>query len=468
MPSHSVYRLMAAAALAIGIILAGGVPASAVGGTTIGPVQINPVGHPGLCWQASGSGEPVLLERCDPKAETQKWTLTSGGVMTNGIGYCLEAGVGEPDGTPLYIDFADQCYGQTGQVWRYAGRTGQLSSLGGCAALSGPPSTGTELVRGACPRTTSRALRWSIGYSAVTLVANATASARAGQAFSAPFTVANAASAQTAYGVTVSFGLPPRLSVTGLVGVGAAAGLLCDVQTVTCTGTLRPGASGRIVVSGRVLAGARGSQAVSARVSVARTSQLPGTANTSASFTVSVRATPPAPATPGGPPGMLLYVLIATALILLAVVLLFGLTRPGWRQLARQRHRRQPAHRAPPVRSTVVSRRLYVLLIAKRADLDLNGERFGQADHLARFPSGVLDIGRSHQAQHRNAEIGVGIDQPVPLDARPGVIGHLGDMVFRGAIGRDDLDHDEHAAGQVLVSRLHVGCESRSVDHGDV
>jgi Ricin-type beta-trefoil lectin domain len=358
-PSHSVYRLMAVGVLAIGLMITGGVPASAVGGRSIGPVQINPLGHPGLCWQASGSGEPILLERCDPTAEAQKWTLTGNGVVTNGIGYCLEAGVGEPDGTPLYIDFADQCYGQSGQVWRYVSQTGQLSSLGSCAGLSGPASTGAEIVRSACPGTASPELRWSIGYGAVTVAADGTASARAGQAFSAPVTVANAASAQTAYGVTVSFGLPPRLSVTGLVGVGAAAGFVCDVQTVSCMGTLRPGASGRIVVSGRASAGARGSQAVSARVFVARTSQLPGTVGTSASLTVRVHATPPAP-TPagGGPSGMLLYVLIAIALILLALVLVVGLTRPGWRLIGYRGHRRQPAHRAPPARSTVISRRL--------------------------------------------------------------------------------------------------------------
>jgi hypothetical protein len=358
-PGHSVYRLMAAAGLTIAVMLAGGVPASAAGSRNIGPVQINPVGHPGLCWQASGSGQPILLERCDPTAEAQEWTLTGNGVMTNGIGYCLEAGVGEPDGTPLYIDFADQCYGQSGQVWQYSDQTGQLTSLGACASLSGPPAAGTEIARGACIRTASRGIRWSIGYSAVTLAAGGTTSARVGAAFRAPFTVANAALAQTAYGVTVSFSLPPRLSVAGLTGTGAAAGFVCDIRTMTCTGTLKPGASGRIVVSGRASAGAHGARVVSAQVAVAGTSQLPGTAGTSATFTVSVHATPPARTTSGAPPGMLLYVLIAVALILLVVVLLFGLTRPGWRLIGYRGHRRQPAHRAPPVRSTVTSRRLY-------------------------------------------------------------------------------------------------------------
>ena len=50
--------------------------------------------------------------------------------MMNGIGYCLEAGAGQPDGVPLYIDFAGQCGGTLGQVWRYNGTTGHLSSLG--------------------------------------------------------------------------------------------------------------------------------------------------------------------------------------------------------------------------------------------------------------------------------------------------------------------------------------------------
>jgi len=56
-------RLTAAALLALsisgalsGLVLGGGGPASASGGTTVGPMQINPVGHPRLCWQATGNG----------------------------------------------------------------------------------------------------------------------------------------------------------------------------------------------------------------------------------------------------------------------------------------------------------------------------------------------------------------------------------------------------------------------------
>ncbi len=36
------------------------------------------------------------------------------------------------------------------------------------------------------------------------------------------------------------------------------------------------------------------------------------------------------------------------------------------------------------------------------------------------------------------------------------------------AVGGDDLDRDEHAAGQVFASRSHVGRESRGIDDGDV
>ena len=66
---RSIHWLRAVAVLAIvisGLLLGGGAPASAGGGATIGPVQINPVGHPHLCWQATGNGAPILLEACDP------------------------------------------------------------------------------------------------------------------------------------------------------------------------------------------------------------------------------------------------------------------------------------------------------------------------------------------------------------------------------------------------------------------
>lgn len=61
----------------------------------------------------------------------------------NGIGYCLEARSGQPAGVPLFIDFASQCGGSRGQVWRYTGTTGHLSSLGSCAGLAGRVSAGS-------------------------------------------------------------------------------------------------------------------------------------------------------------------------------------------------------------------------------------------------------------------------------------------------------------------------------------
>ena len=69
-------------------------------------------------------------------------------------------------------------------------------------------------------------------------------------------TVADAASAQAAYGVAVSFSLPPHLSASGLHVTGAA-GWTCDLRRVTCTGTLPSGASAKVVVTGRLPAATR-------------------------------------------------------------------------------------------------------------------------------------------------------------------------------------------------------------------
>jgi hypothetical protein len=83
----------------------GAEPASAAG-PTIGPVQINALGHPGLCWEAGGNGSAVTLEHCDSAVQGQQWSLTSDGVVMNGNGYCLEAHVGQPADQALFIDFA--------------------------------------------------------------------------------------------------------------------------------------------------------------------------------------------------------------------------------------------------------------------------------------------------------------------------------------------------------------------------
>jgi hypothetical protein len=82
---------LAAAVLTFALSAGAAGPARAAG-PAIGPVQINPVGHPRLCWQAGGNGSGVTLQRCDPALQSQQWSLTSNGVVMNGNGYCLEAG----------------------------------------------------------------------------------------------------------------------------------------------------------------------------------------------------------------------------------------------------------------------------------------------------------------------------------------------------------------------------------------
>ena len=328
---------MVLATVISGLLLGGGAHASAGGGASIGPVQINPVGHPRLCWQATGNGAPILLEDCDPGLKSQRWSLTSGGVMMNGIGYCLEAGAGQPDGVPLDIDFAGGCGGTLGQVWRYNGTTGHLSSLGACAALAGPVSSGTEVVRSAC----ASGPRWSIGYSAVTLKAGA-GSGPAGGAFDVSVTVANASSAQTAYGTTVAFGLPGGLVVTGVQVAGGVSGWRCDRSALSCTGTVPAGVSGRIGLSGRLPAGARpgGSYTLTARVVVRGTSQRHG--RSSAPVTVSVRAAAPVTRGAGVPlPALVLGILLVGGAALVG----FALRRWSVTATDYQGRRRRPAHR---------------------------------------------------------------------------------------------------------------------------
>ncbi len=297
-----------------GLLLGGGIPASASGGITIGPVQINPVGHPHLCWQATGNGAPVLLATCDSGVQAQQWSLTPDGVLMNGIGYCLEALPGQRAGVPLYIDFAGQCGGGRGQVWQYNGTTGHLSSQGTCAALGGPMTTGTAVVRRSCPR----GPRWSIGYSAVTLHPG-TGSGAVGSPFNASVTVANAASAQTAYGVSVKFGVVRGLSFTGVT----AAGWRCDRTTLTCTGTLPAGTSSRIDLSGRLSASARpgDSYPLSARTTISGTSQLPGAERTQALVNVAVHAAAPAAASAASSPGPSPRLFLLAGIV---VVLLLG------------------------------------------------------------------------------------------------------------------------------------------------
>lgn len=346
--SRAAGALAALAAAVLTFALSAG-PAWAVGsaradGPTIGPVQINPVGHPRLCWQAGGNGSGVTLERCDPVLQGQQWSLTSDGVVMNGNGYCLEAG----PATALYIDFAGQCAGSgpgpgpggRGQVWQY--RAGQLASAGtgACAGPGGPVAAGAPILRRPCSSLGPAGSRWSIGYSAVTVAPGPGGGQRGpdGGTFTASVTVADAASAQAAYGVAVTFSLPPHLSASGLHVTGAA-GWTCDVRRVTCTGTLPAGASGWVAVTGRLGAtGTGGSRTIRARAAVTGTSQRPGAHSiTSASMTIPVRPAPPGPASPIR--SALILIAVAAAALLLAGALLIYITRRRPRHAARSRSR---------------------------------------------------------------------------------------------------------------------------------
>ena len=377
-----------------GLLLGGGVPAFAGGGTTIGPVQINPVGHRNLCWQATGNGAPILLETCDSASQAQQWSLTPDGVLMNGIGYCLEALPGQPHGTPLYIDFASQCGGSRGQVWRYDGSAGRLSSLGACAALGGPLSSGTQIVRSSC----SRSPRWSIGYSAV-ILRPGTGSGPAGGTFDASVTVANAASAQTAYQVRVAFGLPRGWSATGFRALGDASGWRCDRRAATCTGTLPAGASGRIDISGRPPASAHPGRSypLTARAVVAGTSQRTGTVRTTAAVKVLVHAT--APASRGDGPSTGVVVLAAVvAVFLVGGGLLTGLT----------------VRRRPAEITAYQGRR-------RRAGARLPGRRDGAVAHPPGQPHAKHDRGARPGAR-AEVDVGVAHRQIVSVhdNARPG------------------------------------------------
>lgn len=303
------------------------------GRTDIGPAQINLFGHPGLCWQANGDGAPITLENCDAAIQAQQWTLTSNGVLMNGIGYCLEAGTGPVSGgVPLYVDFAGQCGGSAGQIWQFSGMTGELASprAGVCAAVGSYPVPGAEIVRRVCTGTAA-GRKWSLGYSAVTLAAG-TGSGRAGGAFTASVTAANATSAQTAYGVTVRFGRRRGLSVTSLRASAGITGWTCLPRTLTCSGTLPAGAAERIDVAGRLPADTRRGSiyAVSARASVAGTSQVPGAAHARATVAVAVLAAAPAAAGPGASSpagiGLRLVAVIAGVFLLLGGGLLVSIT----------------------------------------------------------------------------------------------------------------------------------------------
>jgi hypothetical protein len=340
-------------------------PGSSTGGTTIGPVQISALGHPSLCWEAGGNGSGVTLERCDHVLQGQQWSLTPNGVLMNGNGYCLEA----VPGRPLFIDFAAQCAGAPTQLWHY--HSGHLTSPAGsspagsspagsspagsspagsagpagvCAVTATPISPGAEIAGGSCsrrgssPRTVSR---WSIGYSAVT-VTPGRGRGPVGGTFSASVTVANAPSAQAAYGVSVAFTLPPGVSASTLRG----SGLRCDVSRLACTGTLPVGASRHITLTGPVPAAIRPGDTYPLHVhaSVAGTTQRSRTARTTASLAVTVS---PAASHPRSP---LPLIAAGTTLLLLAGLALLLITRRT------HSPSRRPRPCADPVRSAAAIR----------------------------------------------------------------------------------------------------------------
>jgi hypothetical protein len=161
-------------------------------------------------------------------------------------------------------------------------------------------------------------------------------------------TVTDAASAQAAYGVAVTFSLPPHLSASGLHVTGAA-GWTCDVRRVTCTGTLPSGTSGKVVVTGRLGTARPGSSytgssyTVGARAAVTGTSQRPGAHSiTSASLTVPVHPAAPRPAARSA----LIPVAAVAGTLLLAGGLLLYLARRRPRHAARSRSRSHARPRA--------------------------------------------------------------------------------------------------------------------------
>ena len=160
---------------------------------------------------------------------------------------------------------------------------------------------------------------------------------------------AGALAALAAYGVAVTFTLPPRLSASGLHVTGAV-GWTCDVRRVTCTGSLPSGASGQVAVTGRLGAtGPGGSYTVRARAAVTGTSQCPGVARTATtSLTVMVHSAP----RPASPIRFALILIAAAAgALLLAGALLIYVTRRRPRHAAcpRSRSRRSADARKAPV-----------------------------------------------------------------------------------------------------------------------
>ncbi|MGH3160045.1 MAG: hypothetical protein ACRDNF_26205 [Streptosporangiaceae bacterium] len=314
-------------------VMAGGTGAGAsgasvvqTGGLPVGPVQISPLGHPRLCWEAWGNGSPVTLQPCDSPLQGLEWTFTDNGVLMNGNGYCLQNGGPVQPGSPavdsLYLSFSGQCAGAASQEWPFSGATGAIENSPAhvCAYVRGGALVaGATIVGRRCGSAGSWSA-WSQGVSDLTLSAshpltgaNTPATKATGgaggtgpqQAFTAQVTVSNGAKAMTAYTASVFVRPPDGLAVTKLTGAGALAGWTCAPRALRCQGDLPGASSGAITITGTVSArtaspAGRDSPAaghlIAAHATVAGTNQAPQATLTAAVrvrvYTIAAVATP--------------------------------------------------------------------------------------------------------------------------------------------------------------------------------
>ena len=181
-----------------------------------------------------------------------------------------------------------QCGGSPGQRWQFSGATGALTSTGtGICAVAGRAARARHRHRprerapgspGGAPaarrlRRFGHGRRWpgDVRRPALELRLQRRHGRRPGQAaarpegaFTAALTVANAASAQAAYGVSIRLGLPRGVTLSALRSAASAAGWRCNVRALTCSGDLPAGVAERVGISGRLPATARRGTAVDA------------------------------------------------------------------------------------------------------------------------------------------------------------------------------------------------------------
>ena len=352
-------------------------------------MQISALGHPRLCWEAGGNGSGVTLEHCDRVLQGQQWSLTPNGVLMNGNGYCLEA----VPGRPLFIDFAAQCAGTPGQTWHY--RSSHLTSpVPGTTAASGTSATAPAPVPPPparwCPAPRSSGApapsRLRLAWCPAGASATAPSPWRLAVAAARPAGLRRpghrrqrrlrpgrlrrlrhphpppgvaASTLRATPGPSPTRHRPPRyvhlrhVNSHGLesgssrpgssVSGPSGSGLRCNVRTLSCTGTLPPGASRQITLTGPVPAAIRPGDSYPLRVhaSVTGTAQRSRTARTTASVTVTVGPAAPQPRSP-------LPLIAGAAVLLLAGSLLILITRrTRTRTKSPSRHRAPASHRTP-------------------------------------------------------------------------------------------------------------------------